>query len=60
MAIVAINFNDGHIVGKINFQNLKKYFPNYNNSGIVVEQEDWLNQEGNGKYNYYFISEILN
>lgn len=35
--IVGINFNDGPIMGKLNFENLHKYFPNHEDSDIIVE-----------------------
>lgn len=42
LAIIAINFNDGPVDGHINLKYLGKYFPESENSDIVLEIEDWI------------------
>ena len=39
MGIIAINFNDGPIFGTINLKQLQQFFPEADNSNIVVEIE---------------------
>lgn len=57
--IVGINFNDGPIVGKINFENLHKYFPEHKESDIVVELRYLIQENATPMFNVFFISELL-
>lgn len=60
MAIIAINFNDGPVDGFLNLKGLAPLFPEYENSDVVLEIEDWMSPEkNNGINNHYFVGEFL-
>lgn len=40
--VIAINFNDGPVYTHINFKELKRKFPNYETSRLVIEWKDVL------------------
>lgn len=45
VALVAINFNDGGVDMFVNLTGLKYYFPNSENSDVVVKLSDWNKPE---------------
>jgi starch synthase len=62
MALVIINFNDGWIDTHLNLKNLKYYFPDYEESNVVVRIRDWSYPENDEKTeldSYYYIGEFI-
>ena len=60
MALVAINFNDGDVDLFMNMRNLRYYFPNSENSDVVVRLRNWSMPEAEvADENLYFIGEFI-
>lgn len=45
LALIAINFNDGGIDMFMNLKNLRYYFPNHDDSNVVVRLRNWTTPE---------------
>lgn len=55
IAIVMINFNDGPVDGFITANRLKHLFPNFAESDIVVEVENWMQPQSNSSVIKLFL-----
>ena len=60
MALIAINFNDGDVDLFLNMKNLRYYFPDSEDSDVVVKLRNWSNPEYEvDEENLYFIGELI-
>jgi hypothetical protein len=57
---VAINFNDGEVDLFITLKNLRYFFPDSENSDVVVRLRDWNTNKEDEDQSYYFIGEFIN
>ncbi|KAL4507061.1 hypothetical protein ABPG72_001854 [Tetrahymena utriculariae] len=60
--VVVINFNDAPVQAYINLKPLRQYFPNYEDSDLVVQMESWVKDEKyeDDQLDHYFIGELIN
>ena len=60
MALIVINFNDGEMDVFLNMKNLRYYFPNSENSDVVVKLRNWSHPHCEiEEENLYFIDELI-
>lgn len=67
-SVIVINFNDVPVHAYISLKPLQQYFPNFEDSDIVVDMEDWVGEDRKNKRledglpdeSRYFLGEILN